>query len=249
MAAPHPELVRPSINPDLNPYVGNMASRLVRSFSGEDAGQHPDRWQLVLEVLGFAAEAEQKLTEQRQRIDQLESLTMTDELTGAGNRRGMEDFLKRALANARRHGETGVIGFLDLDNFKAINDRLGHEAGDRALKKMAHLLTANTRVADYVARIGGDEFVVILTHCTERDGRKRMKDLRAFLDQSPLGSGLEFGAVDTETRLRASLGVAAYDGESDAACLLQTADALMYSDKLDRRRSRNTYPKKRALTG
>jgi len=77
MAAPHPELVRPSINPDLNPYVGNMASRLVRSFSGEDAGQHPDRWQLVLEVLGFAAEAEQKLTEQRQRIDQLESLTMT----------------------------------------------------------------------------------------------------------------------------------------------------------------------------
>jgi diguanylate cyclase (GGDEF)-like protein len=245
MGAPLTELVKPPINPDLNPYVGNMASRLVRSFSGEGAGQDPERWQLVLEVLGFAVEAEQKLTEQRQRIDQLESLTMTDELTGVGNRRGMDDFLKRALANARRHGETGVIGFLDLDDFKAINDRLGHEAGDRALKKVAHLLTANTRVADYVARIGGDEFVVILTHCTERDGRKRMKDLRAFLDQSLLGSGTE----NIETTLRASLGVAAYDGESDAACLLQTADALMYSDKLDRRHSRNTAFKKQALTG
>lgn len=245
MGAPRPELVKPSINPDINPYVGNMASRLVRSFSGEGMGQDPDRWQLVLEVLGFAAEAEQKLSEQRQRINQLESLAMTDELTGAGNRRGMNEFLKRALANARRHGETGVVGFLDLDGFKAINDRFGHETGDRAFKKVAHILTANTRVSDYVARIGGDEFVVILTHCTERNGRKRMKDLRALLDRSPLG----LSAAEAEIMLKASMGVASYDGKSDAASLLQTADALMYSDKLERRRTCDRSLNEQAMTG
>src|SRR5690606_25456803 len=94
--------ITPDINLELNPYVGRMANRLVRSFTSE--GSEADRWALITEVLGFAAEAEQLLTEQQQRIAELESLATTDPLTGIANRRGFENFLQRALANAERHG-------------------------------------------------------------------------------------------------------------------------------------------------
>lgn len=229
MGLRQPEMVPVDLNPDLNPLVGKMASRLAKSFGQDSAVRVEDRWALITEVLGFAAEAEQKLTEQRQRISQLESLTMTDELTGVGNRRGLEDFLRRALANASRHGETGVLAFLDLDNFKAINDRFGHEVGDFALRKTAHILTANTRVSDYVARVGGDEFVVVLTHCPAREGRKRLKQLRNMLDDAILRPD------DVAISLKASIGVASYESGSQMEVLLHTADALMYSEKLERK--------------
>lgn len=229
MGLRHAELSAADISMEANPYVGRMANRLVRSFSNDGAVKDTDRWALIAEVLGFAAEAEQKLSEQQLRISHLESLAMTDDLTGVGNRRALDDFLRRALANAGRHGETGVIGFLDLDHFKSINDIFGHETGDQAIRKVAQVLVSNTRVSDFVARIGGDEFVVVLTHCKERDGRKRMKQIRALVDSSTLMID------DTEVRLAASLGTVAYKVGCDATDLLQTADALMYSDKIERK--------------
>lgn len=229
MGLRHAEISAADISMDANPYVGRMANRLVRSFTNDGAVKDADRWALIAEVLGFAAEAEQKLSEQQLRISHLESLAMTDDLTGVGNRRALDDFLRRALANAARHGETGVVGFLDLDHFKAINDIYGHETGDQAIRKVAKVLVSNTRVSDFVARIGGDEFVVVLTHCKERDGRKRMRELRALVDTSVLA------ADNAEIRLEASLGTVPYKAGCNAADLLQTADALMYSDKIERK--------------
>lgn len=218
-----------SFNLELNPMVGRMASRLLKTFS---ADRDLQRWELITEVLGFAAEAEQRLGEQRERIHQLEALAMSDELTGVGNRRGFEDFMKRALANARRHGETGVLTFLDLDDFKGVNDLYGHEVGDEILHAVARLLNDNTRVSDYVARLGGDEFVVVLTHCNAQNGSRRAMELQRLLDQS-------FVAHEGQKiSLRASIGTAAYDRTTSESALLRLADENMYKNKLERRLSR-----------
>lgn len=221
-----------SFDLDLNPYVGRMANRLVQSFASDFSGPDEDRWALITEVLGFAAEAEQRLSEQRERISQLEALAMTDGLTGVGNRRGLEDFLRRAVANANRHDETGVLGFLDLDRFKTINDSHGHAVGDECLRATADLLLANTRASDYVARTGGDEFVVVLTHCSKDHGVRRMQQLQRLIDQT------EIHHEGTTIRLKASLGTRAYGKGDSAMALLQDSDAAMYADKIARRTAR-----------
>ncbi|MDA5193108.1 GGDEF domain-containing protein [Govanella unica] len=217
---------------DLNPYVGRMASRLVQSFTSDFTGREEDRWAIITEVLGFAAEAEQRLCEQRERITELEALTVTDALTGIGNRRGLEDFLHRALANANRHQETGVLAFLDLDGFKTINDSHGHALGDECLRMVAGLLGDKTRTTDYVARSGGDEFVVVLTHCTAADGIRRMRELRRMID------GLDIHHEGQIIGLKASLGVIPYGKGDNYGLLMQESDAAMYADKLSRRKAR-----------
>lgn len=222
--------ITPDINLELNPYVGRMANRLVRSFTSE--GSEADRWALITEVLGFAAEAEQLLTEQQQRIAELESLATTDPLTGIANRRGFENFLQRALANAERHGETGVVAVMDLDRFKQINDRYGHMVGDECLRLVASHLADSLRVTDLVARPGGDEFMVVLTHCRAEDGFKRLERLRREMDRLFLHHEGE------QIPLRLSLGSAAYGPGVSRAELLPAADAAMYRDKRRRRDQR-----------
>lgn len=217
------------ISTEANPFVGRMANRLVRSFADDNDVSVQDRWALVTEVLGFAAEAEQKMTEQQQRIRHLESLTMTDELTGASNRRGLDDFLGRAVANAQRHEEIGVVAFMDLDDFKDLNDRFGHETGDAALKKVAFLLTESTRAGDFVARVGGDEFVVVLTHCNASDGEKRMQQLRNMLEKAKIERNGQ------TISLKVSVGVVPYDATSRMETLLKVADERMYRDKAKRK--------------
>lgn len=222
--------ITPDINMELNPYVGRMASRLVRSFTSE--GSDADRWALITEILGFAAEAEQLLTEQRERIAELESLATTDPLTGVANRRGFESFLQRALANADRHGETGIVAVMDLDGFKKINDRHGHLVGDECLRLVARHLSDSLRVTDLVARPGGDEFMAVLTHCRAEDGFNRMENLRRELDR------LTLHHESAEIPLRVSLGMAAYGPGINRSALLAAADAAMYRDKRRRRARR-----------
>src|SRR3546814_15652160 len=88
------------------------------------------------------------------------------EMTGLLNRRGFGLELSRALARARRQNESGLLVMCDLDNFKAINDTYGHPAGDAILRAVGKALKRNTRESDYVARVGGDEFAVIMTHAS-----------------------------------------------------------------------------------
>lgn len=123
----------------------------------------PASKQLLEELLALAAEAEQTVAEQKERIRYLESLSMTDELTGLLNRRGFDAEFSRALARADRADENGLLILCDLDHFKAINDSYGHLAGDAVLRAIGEKLSRNTRQCDAVARIGGDEFAVLLT--------------------------------------------------------------------------------------
>ncbi|OOZ14242.1 hypothetical protein BOW25_01860 [Solemya velum gill symbiont] len=105
--------------------------------------------------------------------DQILELAYYDPLTGLPNRRRLVEYLERAMVESKRSNMFGALMFIDLDNFKIINDTLGHEQGDVLLKEVANRLTTALREVDIVARLGGDEFVVIL-HELESDGNREV---------------------------------------------------------------------------
>jgi diguanylate cyclase (GGDEF)-like protein len=167
------------------------------------------------------------ITELRQYQEQIEYLAYHDGLTGLPNRLLLSDRLTQSLALARRHQRAIVVCYLDLDGFKAVNDAHGHPAGDLLLQTVARRLQAALRVNDTVCRVGGDEFVLVLTHLDQvlhyeavlgRVGAEIAKPVELGHDQ--------FGQVS------ASMGVALFpqDGD-DPDRLLRCADQAMYRAK------------------
>lgn len=214
------------VDPQNTTSVGEIASHLLRSMNRpEETGSK--NWQLIQEMLAYAAEAEQQLADQQDRIDQLESLAQTDHLTGLLNRRGFQEALDRALSEASRHDEGGLVAFIDLDKFKPINDQYGHQAGDDILRAVADTLIDGVRSTDYVARLAGDEFVVLFTRA-ERAARERALDIKDRLNSLlvPYEGNL--------IRVGASMGIQTYGNTSTAEDLLRRADKAMYRDKANR---------------
>lgn len=215
-------------NPIIN--IGLMAERLIGDL--KSAGSDDARNRALLErALAVAAAAEQRLTEQNKRIAFLESLSRTDELTGLLNRRGFVEELRRALARARRTGETGVVIFCDVDGFKTINDTYGHAGGDEVLRGIARTIAASVREIDTMARLGGDEFAVLLANTNRRDGAKRARMLQRELDRST--HMLDFDNI----RVGVSLGIEPYGPHDEIDDLLARADMDMYCNK--RRKAAN----------
>ena len=124
------------------------------------------------------------LKEQGTRIAELKNLATTDALTKTLNRRGFEQISVHEISVARRHGVGGVLIFVDLDEFKPVNDTLGHAAGDEVLKTASNLLQGRVRGTDYVARLGGDEFAVLLPRSNKRNGVKRAEVLDQKLNNA-----------------------------------------------------------------
>ncbi len=174
----------------------------------------------------------QDIAELKNAEEKIHQLAYYDSLTGLPNRVLMYDRLERSLANAKRQGGGVVLMFLDLDDFKVVNDTLGHEAGDRYLQTIAERLTGCLRKNDTVARFGGDEFVFCgqITHPEETP--VIAKKILDCLKPPILLNKLVFEPT-------ASIGIANYptDGE-DAAVLLKLADAAMYTAK---GRGKNAY--------
>lgn len=151
----------------------------------------------------------------------LEHQATHDALTGLPNRTLFTDRLERALAQAARTGETFTVAMVDLDGFKALNDRHGHAAGDEALKDVARRLAGCVREADTVARWGGDEFAVLLRDAGDTG---RVVDAIIEAGRAPAACG--------DRALRLSLGACRFpDAGRDAAALLHAADAAMYDAK------------------
>ena len=222
---------------DLTINVGMIANRLLKP--GAAANDVGDELKTLLErALIAAEEAEQQLAAQSRRIMVLESLSVTDELTGLYNRRGFDDQLRRTLAAADRYQGQGVMAFIDLDGFKAVNDTFGHQAGDMVLRRVAKLLLGNLRTTDVVARIGGDEFAVLLTPTTPDDGCQRVAELERLIDETTVTYR------STRIPLRASFGVVPFGPGDKAQALLTRADAAMYQSK--RRKPVVLHPRARA---
>jgi diguanylate cyclase (GGDEF)-like protein/PAS domain S-box-containing protein len=156
----------------------------------------------------------------------LEFLAHHDTLTGLPNRAMFADRAREAVAHARRHAKTAAFLFLDMDNFKQVNDRLGHEVGDELLKMMASRLRASVRGDDFVARIGGDEFCVLLQEIAEP------REAAAVAQKLILELGKPYLVGEHEVSSGASIGIACVpqDGD-DVNRLLRLADHAMYRAK------------------
>ncbi|HMK69714.1 MAG TPA: GGDEF domain-containing protein [Xanthobacteraceae bacterium] len=180
---------------------------------------------LADEVDRLAAELEAA----RARIVNLEARIEIDPLTETLNRRGFERELKQALAYVQRYGVSAALVYVDLDEFKSVNDRHGHAAGDAVLKACAATLTRNVRASDVVARIGGDEFVVLLWNVSEPDAVAKAAALEAAVYARQVRWGKSTLAVG------ASAGAALIGPLDTPAELLARADAAMYTRKAERR--------------
>ncbi len=166
------------------------------------------------------------ITERKRAEQRIEELATRDALTGLPNRLLLNDRLGHALVNARRKAELLALLFVDLDNFKTINDSLGHPVGDALLKQVAARLAGVMRKGDTLARLGGDEFVVLLEGLREAEdaGAVAQKVLRALAE--PI-------LVDGRSLATScSIGISVYPADGmDGTTLLRNADMAMYSAK------------------
>ena len=157
--------------------------------------------------------------------DELRHQAFHDSLTGLANRALFEDRLAHCLAGARRHGRPAAILFLDLDDFKTINDSLGHASGDELLQAVARRIAGVVRVTDTAARLGGDEFAVLVESLDSVTDTQLTAE-RLLDELTP-----PFHIAERELRITASIGIAVSDGSTGAENLLRNADTAMYAAK------------------
>jgi diguanylate cyclase (GGDEF)-like protein len=214
-----PALARPSPQP--TPPRG--------AVSKEPKGPKPRSRAISLRLAAEVERLAAELQASRARINELEARIDVDPLTETLNRRGFERELKRSLAYVKRYGVSAALIYLDLDEFKPVNDRHGHAAGDAVLKAIAVKLIRHVRASDVVARIGGDEFVVLLWNVSGSDAAAKAAALEAAVYATPVRWGASTLVVG------ASAGVALI-GPLDAPTeVLARADAAMYARKAERR--------------
>jgi diguanylate cyclase (GGDEF)-like protein/PAS domain S-box-containing protein len=158
--------------------------------------------------------------------ERLTQLARIDPLTGIANRLMFEEILQVAVVRARRQRTPLALAYLDIDHFKAINDSLGHGAGDTVLHEFAARLCANVRAVDTVARIAGDEFVIIFEQVTQADEAARLADKIVAAIRVP------FTVAGAPLAVTTSIGIALHDGdELTPAELVARADAALYQAK------------------
>ena len=218
--------------PNEKEYIRKDGSRYPISISGSsftDANGRSVVWGVIEDI------SERKSAENKIRY-----LAFYDLLTNLPNRRLLHDRLRQTLAASRRHSWYGALMFLDLDNFKPLNDRRGHEAGDLLLKEVAKRLMACVRGVDSVARFGGDEFVVLLGEMGESAGDAAAQagvvaeKIRTALAEPYLLTIQQDGAagLEIEHRCSASIGVVMFgNDEASEDDILKWADAAMYQAK------------------
>ncbi len=166
------------------------------------------------------------VTEQKKREEVIRHMAFHDQLTGLPNRQTFTDRLAAELAHSRRDKSKGAIMFLDLDHFKPINDTFGHDIGDELLKNVAYRLTHSLREADTVARIGGDEFTIMLPRITSENDYLTIANKILEAIRTP------FPIEGHKLKLSSSIGVSLFprDG-ADPETLIKKADDAMYLAK------------------
>jgi len=155
-----------------------------------------------------------------------ELLARTDSLTGLLNRRGLEEHALREIKRSRRHGTPLTVLAMDLDHFKSINDRYGHETGDAVLCSVAKALAAAMRSYDVAARLGGEEFVALLAETNAQNAASTAERLRATME------ALEVSANGHCLGFTASFGIAVFQPNDTLESVLRRSDRALYAAKL-----------------
>jgi len=186
--------------------------------------------QYVISIFEDITERKRSEEDLRRALEHSYHLANHDALTGLANRASFNDRLKDALSYARRDGHLVAIHLLDLDRFKAINDTLGHHAGDLLLKQIANRLKALTRSTDIVARLGGDEFVIVQTHLSTSSSAGILAE--KLVNEVGRGLVLEGQEVHTGT----SIGIALFPEDAETPeQLFKLADVALYEAKTNGR--------------
>jgi two-component system cell cycle response regulator len=157
----------------------------------------------------------------------LEEMALTDPLTGLPNRRALDVWAPRQLSAAARHGFSIWVVMADLDLFKKVNDTFGHDAGDTVLNRFAKILMANTRQSNICARLGGEEFLLIITHADKEDTKTVVERIRKQFESE------KFTLGNSTATVTASFGVAGFCGTEppEFNVLVSRADAALYAAK------------------
>ena len=179
------------------------------------------------QVLGFFA-VTTDITEHKLAAERLQQVAHHDSLTGLPNRLLFDDRLDQALSLAKRKSRQCALLYLDLDRFKPVNDTLGHAAGDELLQAVATRIRQQVRESDTVARVGGDEFTVILPEIARREEA----EIVSRKIEAALAAPFQLGSQKHTVCIGASIGIAVYPADArDADALVTAADAAMYGAK------------------
>lgn len=242
LGRPFAELVLPEYRKGIRARLSDLINRNIPMHAVEIAIRHQDGSERILMLnatgvqmgsAGCVVTAAQDITARKRMEDQIRHLAHHDPLTGLPNRRLFFDLASTALHRAHRTGRRFAVLYLDLDRFKQINDTLGHDMGDRLLMQAAERLQRKLRRSDLVARVGGDEFNVLLADIgrTESAAEVAEQVRQAFREPFLLGDGMH------EVTVSIGIGIYPEDGR-DLETLLARADMAMYEAKTH---GRNAY--------
>jgi diguanylate cyclase (GGDEF)-like protein/PAS domain S-box-containing protein len=232
-------LTRPDDHAEMYAHLGELADGRASHIELETRFTHRDGhsvWALISAASLPRAASEpavavihvMDISERKQFEGQLQHLADHDALTGLFNRRRFSEEVEHALMRAKRFGDDGAILFLDLDGFKFVNDSLGHAAGDELIVSVAGLLASNLRETDTLARVGGDEFAVLLLHCDQATAVQVAEKLLSALRRS--------GQATPHNRnhhISISIGIALFKATDELTAdeLVVEADIAMYDAK------------------
>ena len=218
---------KPAAKPARTPTRAS-ARRLPDPTDGEDRTRRP-RPSMAMQLVAEVQRLQDELAAAREQLVALEARADTDPLTDLPNRRAFERELARSLAYVKRYGTDAALLYVDLDNFKRVNDRCGHSAGDAVLRAVASVLARYVRASDVVARIGGDEFALLLWNCGEANAMAKALMLEEAIGRT---TAMHDGAALT---VGASVGAAPLLPLDRPAETLDRADRAMYARKASMR--------------
>lgn len=203
---------------------GRMSDRL--SMLGIPEGEMTPSVNLAVSaLLEKLDDVNRELSRTKENLSEIERLVDVDCLAPIPNRRAFMRRLSWTITMFERYGHPSTILYFDINEFKNINDQYGHAAGDLAIRHISQLLTTTMRESDFLARIGGDEFAVIMYHANEEAAKKRGAKIVEKLSQTPF---LFNGA---QVHVSAAFGCHAVRTGDDAESALASADMSMYVDK------------------
>lgn len=180
---------------------------------------------IAREIIRLRQEAQMRAKTLSHALRRVEELAMRDDLTGLYNRRHLLDFVERAIAARERGGPSFALAYCDLDHFKRVNDRFGHECGDRLLQSFAKAASNSVRTNDLVARLGGEEFVLVLVDTDTSDASDIVERLRMRT------SALRVSSAEPTYKVTLSSGLASFREGDTVEALLRRADNALYEAK------------------